>query len=663
MDSSLHDWAYFKSIVGNFEGLISYYFVALNHYGPLFRQIGVSLLYSIGLAWIAFATVRAPFDRLKSALIGMASLVGVGFLISPTTDTPSVGAGNGKELSVGGYYAFHIIGSITGIFRSGVASVWEGSLAEAYGGAVGPAKLALGLAYSDKASAFADKFTLGPGRDAFVDYQSLCATTAYNLAQTETERMHLVNVGAGGNTLGLTASDVTSYAQSLAKHKSGTASLQDQLDLFLDQRVILRPTRLINLIEGGRWERSRDKGIALLQKIPDANNPIDGSKAYKIPTTIHYTSLFGGEVDGDHFASRSSLGGDFAKMDNGVTNLPADDENNFTFYPKNCHEMYLVANATMAHFRNAVRDDPEFVDSQVMQSYAALSAGNEIRRGVADEINAKAKANGYTIDFDTKLLDTLGETGKSAFDAVATAFQKWVLGFKIPAMVASMALLAVLLLISFPIFAILSIVFGPKILVTYLKLMGLPFLVVLVNDLLLTAAANLIAYENVAKVSVDAFMPNRVDTPTSMAVRYTQVIVFSVLTFAEIAIVKLLLWDDFRSATSFNPGQASSDTTKQGGGMILKAAAVVGTMGKAGVAMGAKQSAATAAATTARIARVASRNAQHNQPSGGGASQIGPSGTPGTPRTGATTPPASQGNGSGPGGSGSGGSPLVPPKI
>lgn len=667
MDSSLQDWAYFKSIVGNFEGLISYYFVALSHYGPLFRQIGVSLLYSIGLAWIAFTTAKAPIDKLKSAAIGIATLVGVGFLISPTTNTPSVGAGNGKELSVGGYYSFHVIGSITSIFRSGIGSVWEGTKNEAFGGGVGPAKQSLAVAYGDKATRFADQFNIGPGKEAFLDYQKQCGPTAFNLAQTEQDRQYLANVGIGGNTLGLKKEDVSTFAQLLAKQESGTTTFGEDVDLFIDKYVPLRPTKLLNMVEGNRWEKSRSEGVALLQKIPDANNPIDGSKAYKIPTTTHYKNIFAHEDagNGDHFSSRSSLGGDFAKMNNGVENLPADDENNYTFYPKNCYDLYLIADATMSNFRNAVRSDPQYADLPVMQSYTAISAGNGIRRGVEDELNADAAANGYKMEFDTGVIDTLGETGKSAFDTVANAFNKWVLGFKIPAMVASMALLSVLLLISFPIFAILSIIFGPKILVTYLKLMGLPFLVVLINDLLLTVSANLIAYNNISKVSVDAFMPNRVDTPTSLAVRYTEVTVFSVLTFAEIVIAKLLLWDDVRAATTFNPAQAASDTTKQGAGMVLKTAAVVATAGKGGVAMAAKSKGAMqAAGLISQVSKVASHTNRTSSSSSskGGASASGVSGL--SAKAGGGSSPTTPSGGGSPqgGGGGGGGSPLVPPK-
>ena len=105
MDSQFAEWLYLQQIVGNFNALVQYYFGSAAFFGPWFRQAGVGILYSMGLAWAGFCFIKAPVDRLQHGLAVLGMVLISGFLLSPTTNTKELGAYSGTELSVGAYYS------------------------------------------------------------------------------------------------------------------------------------------------------------------------------------------------------------------------------------------------------------------------------------------------------------------------------------------------------------------------------------------------------------------------------------------------------------------------------------------------------------------------------------------------------------------------------
>ena len=665
MDAEFTSWAYLKAIVGNFDALLSYYFLALMHYAPLFRKTGVGLLYSLGLAWIGLATLKAPFDKFKAVLGGFGMVVFVGWLMSPTTNTTAMGDGAGAELSVGGYYTYFIAGSFSHILSSGVGSIWNSSVGEAGGIAGGPTGEAIALAYAADGKRFAKIFEDSDGIKAFEDYTSKCGAAVLEQNRTNDDIQNLKTIGIGANTLGLDSSDATMMAQYQKRLANGSVGWLEKIGMAFMQA------------EGGAYQAERYETAALEQKkqkaieflknrIPDANNSFTGDEGYRIPTQSYYKQRTDKNADPNNsspsYVSLNDTSTDLAKLKaNGVESVSSGTGEEYVFRPKNCYDMYLVAEASFRNFREAVKDNPEFKNLDVVQAYQSLSAGSAVRKGAVDQVNEEAKKNGVTGNYDSSAVEDMSSNAAALFTEISNKYNKWMLEFKIPAMISGMALLAVILLITFPIFGLLSIFVGPKILITYLKMMFLPFLVVFTNDMMLTMSANLIAYNKAMATVANSFNPDQVSLPYSLAVQNTELIVYSVITFAEMVIIKLLLWDDVKSATSFNAGQAATNAAGTGFKIASFVAKMVGSGGKAAMATGPKMAAAQRASQSVSALQNISRQVtqmasqSHGRTGRGGGGTGGPSGiTPLRNPNGGGKPPSS----SGPGGS----SNLNPPK-
>lgn len=587
MDSNFVEWMYLKQLVGNFEDLINYYFGAIYYYGPWFRQASVALLYSVGLALVAFNALKAPVDRLQAALGTLGMIALAGFLVSPTTNTKNLGSASGTELSVGAYYSYLLAGTISQSFTDVITASWKGSISDAAGIAGGPSKDALTLAFNDKADQFAEKFIKGEGKEAVKDYFKQCGSEALNSAKTPKEKAILRSVGIGSNTLGMDSKDATTLSQQYDRQKNNNldwafllsaGSGSDQLGGMGMERAASAEQKMI--------DQNRTEAETFLKNLPSANSSIDGTKGYRIPTKEYYQEKLSNK-DGtdtsttDSFRKLSASGGNLAEMlPNGATTTTAGTEDDYVFYPKNCYDLYLVASETMNSLRNGAKDVKGYENLGLTQAYTAMTAANKVRRGLNDQINAELADLGIDEKVNESLVEAISDTAYGAMESLGNDFNKWMLEYKIPAMISGMALLVCLLLVTFPIFALISVVFGSKVLISYFKFMALPFIVVFTNNLLLSISANLIAFNKVTGVLAETFVPGGVDVPASISVMNTETIIYSVITFCEIAIAKFILWDDVRAATSFSMGRVGTDAASKGasltGSMIALAAGVFG---------------------------------------------------------------------------------------
>lgn len=610
---SIKDWMFFKTIVGNFEGMLSYYFTAFSHYSPMFRRASVAMLGALGLCWVGFNLLKAPLDKMRGAAVAMGMTAGAGLLLAPTTNTDAFGDAAGNEASIGGYYSYYVLGTMTSIYRSGIESIWEASKDEAFGTGIGPVKSNLSVAYSKMSEGFAQKFALGEGSRSYVDYQTMCGGTAITLAKTSDEVTALAAVGIGANTLGMTAIEVTQLGQWL------NTKYPEKQGMLMDAINGLRRLPGIAIFEAGSFKFKQREGIQFLRDMPPEYNPIiKGPNSYRIPTVDNYRFQLSGVDSASYrpqYETHGSAGSDFSDMmQTGTVQLPSDSYENQEFYPSDCADLYLIASKAMENFRKAVQADPSYENLKGVDAYNAISAGNDIAKAVADAHLKESLDKGWIKQGMQPAVPinpwvALSNTSMSAYDTVRSSYQKWMLGFKIPTMIATMALITVLLVYTFPVFALLSILYGPKILLTFLKLMALPFIVVFVNDLLLTVAANAIAYNNAIDVAINTFSPRGADLSGSMAVRYTDVIIMTAICAIELGIAKLLLWDDVRAATSFALG---GDSAEKGGSAILNTATTLATLGKAKALQGGKANAAAA-----------SKVAQQAKAAGGGGGTSG----------------------------------------
>ncbi|MFL1449116.1 hypothetical protein ACI77O_12045 [Pseudomonas tritici] len=679
MDNDFAEWMYLQQLVGNFDGLYQYYFGAIYYYAPWFRQAAVGLLYSVGLAWSALCFIKAPIDRFQAGLGVIGMILLSGFLLSPTTNTKNLGSASGTELSVGGYYSFVLAGSLTGVFSEVLRASWKNSIVEAAGGG-GPNKEALTLAFNDNSQKFADKFIQGEGRDAYVDYYTKCGSQALKYAKTPKEKGVLKSIGIGATTLGMSAADATTIAQTSAQAGNknsdyGMAFATGSGDFYAGSNLLA-----IAADEAKNTEQNRSDAEVFLNDLPASANMIDGTKGYRIPTKEYYKDVLtengsSNKSGANSFKTLSGSSGKMAEMlPSGLVKTVPNTEQDNLFYPKNCYDLYQVASQTMNSLREGSKGVPGYEQMPLASAYVAMSAANKVDRGIRDQMAAAAKEAGVDAEFDDSVWNKLANTFHSSMAEIGNEFNNFMLKFKIPAMVASMALLVATLLITFPVFALLSVVFGYKVLVTYLKLMALPFLVVFVNQLLLSMSANLISFNKLAAIIPETFNPGAVDVAGSMAMMNTETIIYTLICGCELVIAKLLLWDDVRAATSFSLGNVGTASASTGASLVSSAVSLVaGAFTRGAKLANAGKAAAAAKSTNNNIANISNavqqlanggRSQQRGNPLGGAnGGGLGGS-TPGNgirPASGGGSPAGGGQNGGG-GSPAGGGSPLNPPK-
>lgn len=613
MDSQFTEWLYLQQIVGNFPDLIKYYFGSAAFFGPWFRQAGVGILYSMGLAWAGFCFLKAPVDRLLHGITVLGMVVICGFLLSPTTNTKELGPYSGTELSVGGYYSYFLAGTMSSIFTDVLSAAWKNSIVESVGGG-GPSKEAIALAFNDEADKFAEKYIKGEGSQAYIDYMQQCGSQALAAAKTPQEKAFLKSVGVGAATLGMTAAEADSQNQAFERQKAGSWDLMGLLSQMGMASMGPFASMQMAQAEAAQFEANKKKAKEFMDKMPNANNTIDGKKGYRIAIPTYYkTRLSGAEgaqtSSAPMYQSITQSGGSLAKMlANGATAPVAGSEEDYIFYPKNCSDMYEVANATMASFREGVKGLPGYENMPQAGALVAMSAANLLDRGIRDMMGDAVKQAGVDMKFDDKLWRDAINNYRATMDSIGNKYNEIMLHFVIPFTIASMAMIVVILLITFPIFACIAVLFGHKTLVTYFKLMAFPFLVVFVNNLLLILAANAIAFNKSMAVMQETFRAGGVDVNNAMASMNTETVIYSTICIAEVAIARLILWDDVKGVTSMNLQSAANSASEKGmslaGSAVSMVAGAYGHVAKLATAAKAAKAAETAKSTNSHIANI-----------------------------------------------------------
>lgn len=661
MDASFSEWLYLQQIVGNFDSLVQYYFGSVAFFGPWFRQAGVGVLYSMGLAWAGFCFIKAPVDRLQHGLAVLGMVIVCGFLLSPTTNTKNLGAQSGVELSVGGYYSYYMAGTMTSIFSDVLRAAWKNAIVETVGGG-GPNKEAIALAFNDQAVKFAEKYIQGEGKDAYIDYYQKCGNQALTAAKTPQEKAILTSVGVGAATLGMSASEVNSQVQAVERMKTSGWDLQGFLTMMTAGMSgaggWVQASQEAKLYEG-----NQAKAKQFLNDLPNANNNIDGSKGYRIAEPEYYKTMLAGTEGSQKsstpmFKSVSGASGELSKMlPNGATTTTAGAADDYVFYPKNCAELYEVANKTMESFRSGVKGVKGYENLPQAGGAVSVSAANLVDQGIRAQMEDIAKQAGADIKFDPELYKQTINNYSASMDSMGNTFNKFMLNYKIPFTIAAMAMIVCVLLVTFPIFACIAVIFGHKTLVTYFKLMAFPFLVVFTNNLLLILSANIIAFNKLMKVVPETFMPGQVDVAGAIASMNTETVIYSVICVAEVAIARLILWDDVKAVTGFNTGAAATSSMDKGQSLAGKAVSMVaGVMGRVGAVMKASKAAKAAEGAKQTNQHIANISQAVSNIAGKGGSPSNNGGSPSRGQYNNSNQPGGAPNGGG------GGQSLNPPK-
>lgn len=626
-------WLYLKVISGALVELIQLYFTQWSHYHTALRSAAMAILFTGGLAWMGFLIARTPVDRGKSAVGAFLTIAACGILLSTSSNSNNMytGGGAGAPVANGTYWSYTIVGNFYQIFKSSIDSVYDATLTSVVAGTAGPRDRNMAIAYESQARNNAKLFEDSPVHDIYLDYATLCTNAAMKHITDQDQIKKLQAVGLfGGTQIGVLDEERSILSSANANagqvQLSTSKSVQDLMAIkqagaagkFLAEAAgdaIGGIAGIGGLLSGGfngyLTNDKRDEGLEVLRtlSIPDVN-PYDGKKlSYNNPTKAYWDKRKGLTTTGPEFNTATThLGG--RMLQSGldptaaaspplvvpITSTPAQK-----FYPKNCEEAFLLAEDSIKSWRLSNINDPNYGGDLVVGAMGSLNAQKQMYERTNEIVKQRLKAAGAK-EGQSELLDNVNASGDTLYDwmiDLTSAISEWMLRFKIPMTIATCAMLAAALLVAFPLFCVMSVFMGYSILWTYLKLLVLAFLVVFLNDLFLGMASDLLASNMLAAGQKVGYLPGAGSLAADLSAATSKAIIFTSLTVIEIAVAKLLIWDDVKSLGSFNPSSVGIDSASKGlqiAGSIALGAAALATGGAAAVGTVTAKSGAAAAA-------------------------------------------------------------------
>jgi len=574
-DTEISNYGYLQIVNSNFGDLVSHYINMWQAYNQSFTQIAMFLCLWGGLAWVSVLTLKAPVDRLKTASSAAGVVLLVGMLLQP--GNYNVGpAGGSVGLSAGAGWSLRIIGNIYQLFKSALDSVNKDTAMD----------MAFENAYHVTDEGTLSKFNKSPVREMYEDYINKCQPALTATAGTQPDTRALGKyVGLFGSS-GINPVEVTQMSeQTYQDIMNGTKTNSQALQLYFG----------LNLWKGFQIAKSNadvadnvDKARAMLGAIPEDANPFKGAKKYYLMPSEEYwvrqnfpKKATEGKPEFDKYTSGKN--GDMYKNPELADNSTVSTEQELRFYPKNCLQMYGMVHQAVANWTNAIaKEVPNAKQSAYMRD--GLEAQDMMIKNI--QMQAEAKEKGDNLPIPLFGGDSVGWTPKDTANAIMTkiqevgkVFREWMLTFKIPTMINGCAMLVGILVVLFPVICVFGVFVNPSILISYVKLICFGFMVPLINNLCLTMAATLLAMNGELMTGLTAGNFGENNT-LLISASNAQYIIFMALTAVEIVIAKMLIWDDVKGLSGFNPAGAAT-------GMAATGAAVVGTAIKIGtMAMG-----------------------------------------------------------------------------
>ena len=613
---SPESWLYLKVLSSAMIQLVQYYFTQWSPYHEAIRSAAIAIVFSGGLAWMGLLIIRSPFDRFK-AVLGAGLILGLcAVFLSSSDKSSSLYMGNsskGAPVANGSYWSYAIIGNIYSLMKSSIDSVFNAELAEYYGGIDGPQKQKLMIAYDDSAQRNAQAFEGTPAHQLYLDYMTKCNKAALDAFGARDSVNDLKGVGLMGSTriaiderdTNILRASATRIGEKVTEDVNAMyGKMYDKDSSWLTDKAKKSIAQIIGGVSGitaglaegagngSQLAEEKARGEERLRTIPNANNPFNGkADGYLIPTKAYWDKKKNLPASGSEFMdSRSDLGGKYlqAGLDEDVPVL-GDTSGNAEvrkFYPKNCFDAYNLTEAAITAWRDSNAGDPKFKDSAVAGAYMATTAAQRMSERAQEEVKARIEAAGGTVPADgiSGGLNSLADATYQASNAVFAEIAEWMLRYKVPMTIMTVAMLAAALLIAFPLFCVMAVFMGPGILWTYLKLLSLAFMVGFLNDLFLGMAANAISANSISLASDAGYLPGGGSLANDMAASGTKAVIFSALTVLEIVFAKVLIWDDVKAIGSFNPGSIGVDAASSGLQKIGGAAMAVATLGKSALA-------------------------------------------------------------------------------
>ncbi|WP_213664224.1 hypothetical protein [Stutzerimonas stutzeri] len=696
MEESIANVGMLKSLADSFIDVVTFYMATWAPYHTAMRSAAAAILIPAGLVWTAINILKIPENKGVSAVGSTILLSALVLLLSPTDKIGKLFPGStpasaGVQYAEGAYWSFTIPKEIYKVFNSALRSVDVNDSGK---------NSALRIAYDMNTSKVASKWNDTPLQALYTDYVSKCTAATMANANTDDSIRALGHVGLhSGSGIGYTQADRDAIASALAKYSDVEKNFYGEDVGTLTSLMGYTPFGILykkgaslseavsSALKSNEIESLESEGKEILSKIPEDSNPYNNvamtaPSGFRVPTADFWRKKWGLNSSGTDYFDGSTF--DSGKFQNPEVVSSGNDERaqNAGFYPENCVEAYEMANLAVAEYRKALGDLPEFKGAPA--DYTAVATNSELAE--IQKYN-RLRASAMTSDRDavrlnSAALNTSTNAEKKANDIAAELYAKtqsigakiseWLLQVKMPFFISTLSMMCAGLITAFPLLIIVSVFMGHKILISFAKLIVFCFLVIFINQVFLSLGANLIAVTKQMELVYAIGNIARDNQGLEMSAATAEVTIFTSLMAIEMIIAKMLIWDDVKSLSGFNPGAAGNAAFATGSAALK----MVGGLAAAPLAMKARAASAAASSSSNKlnkmlIQRIASgsvnvngavrgmANRQERQKQGtnnssatGQASQqSGPSAPSTGPRASMSTPPK---NDNGPS--------LVPPK-
>lgn len=599
-ETEVPNYDFLQFINSNFADLVSHYVNMWASYHQAFSHAAMGICLWGGLAWVGVLTVKAPADKLKTAASAFGVVMLTAMLLQP--GTYSVGpAGTSVGLSAGAGWSIRLVGNIYQLFKSALDSVNQNSAMA----------LAINNAFHVTDEATLAKFKNSPVQQMYQDYIEKCQSAVQSMAgQTADTRKLGQSVGlfgsSGVNQPEVAAISEETYNKLIAGDKNAGVSMSG---LFYGAGI--DGSDIMGAYMAAKTQQVQDdatKAQQMLLSIPTDLNPFDGKSpngGYVIPTKNYWLqNMFKKGQEGVDEYEKITDGGNSIYKNGALTegsSVPEDQ--NTRFYPQNCLQMYMMVSKAVSNWTAAMSEEVPLTQKSAWMRDGLSAQTEMIKRAEAkieqDKLYGKdGPMQTYSnMHYDKQAFNWgFGVTANEIMDTIQTIgmkFKQWMLTFKIPTMINGCAMLAGVLVVLFPLICVFAVFMNPSMLISYIKILAFAFTIPLINNLMLTMAATLLALN--AEVLNGLNSGDYSDNFTVLiSASSAQYIIFMALTTVEIIIAKMLIWDDVKGLSGFNPGSAATGMAATGGAVV--GAAIKMASGVMGLVSGAAGKLASGAA-------------------------------------------------------------------
>lgn len=573
VSTDIASYDFLKLVNQHFGELAGHYINMFQSYHAAFAVTALNIVLMGGAAWVLVLMVKAPADKMRTAGGALAVLTLSAILLADDVFTIP-GAYNDVQLANGAGWSVQIVGNIYQLFKEGLDSVKD---EDAF-------QIAFDNAYHITDEETLKRFVDSPVADMYKDYINLCQPAFESIAGKNPQAR------SAGRFVGFYGS--AGIGQAEVQWDNANSLIDQVTGKDPDMNELVNSTAWFNRDGGDKIREGVESGVALLKAIPEEQNPFDGKTVpftgYKIPTKEYWVQeLFQKDIGTSEIYYDSS---DVEGMNyrNSAYSEEADSDSYMdpaAAYPKNCYELYRMLDQGQRAWQAAIEEN-----TRVGQATALGRDGRDATMMMYTDIENQIRAQGRTADTPLQtlagygavnLLDhdggmRLGEMLKDAsyttFADIGSTFREWMLKYMIPMSINGCAMLVGLLVVMFPLVCVMAVFISPKILVSYVKLMAFAFIVPFTNDACLSMAATLLSVngELIEGYNAGNFAKNNTLLISAGTAQY---VVFIAICAIEVIFAKMLIWDDVKGMSNFNPGGGAL-------GLAATGAAVVGTVMK-----------------------------------------------------------------------------------